>query len=50
MTAAARYSIYRISRRLALRINLIYLLPGLVERPTVRVKGLARSHQELNIT
>jgi hypothetical protein len=43
-------SAYKISSPLALRLNLIYFLPGLVERPTVRVKGLARSHQELNIT
>src|SRR5262245_13224151 len=42
--------VYKISSPLALRLNLIYLPLGLVERPTVRVKGLARSHHELNIT
>jgi hypothetical protein len=41
---------YKISSQLALRLDLIYLPLGLVERPTVRVKGLARSQQELNIT
>ena len=42
--------VYKISSSFALRLDLIYLPLGLVERPTVRVKGLARSHQELNIT
>jgi hypothetical protein len=40
----------KITSPLALRLNLIYLPLGLVERPTVRVKGIARSHPELNIT
>jgi predicted amidophosphoribosyltransferase len=42
--------LYKLSSQLALRLNLNYLPLGLVERPTVRVKGIARSYQELNIT